>query len=32
MNITASNQNIVSVKEQGFKEQYQTKVSEYMAK
>jgi hypothetical protein len=32
MNITARYQNIVSVKEQGFKEQYQAKVSEYMAK
>jgi len=32
MNITASNQNTVSVKEQEYTEQYQAKVSEYMAK
>ena len=32
MNITASNQNTVSVNEQGYTKQYQAKVSEYMAK
>jgi hypothetical protein len=32
MNITASNQNAVSVKEQGYTEQFQVKVSAYMAK
>ncbi|OGN89428.1 MAG: hypothetical protein A2Y88_04660 [Chloroflexi bacterium RBG_13_48_10] len=32
MNTTVSNQNVVTIKEQGYKEQYQAKVNEYMAK
>jgi hypothetical protein len=32
MNTTVSNQNVVKIKEQGYTEQYQAKVSEFMAK